>query len=240
MEELKMTPKELSRIMYNVDVIGKGYYGVVFEYNGKLIKMDKKLCNLFEKNLFKNSDELFKEYSDDFYFEQFVDLEQIEHLSDLQDKIKLTKMPQGVVKMNDMYTGIILTPHYNHIKLNKFPKGNYKELLLLLRNLLLEVRELEDNGILHTDLKRTAQFSIGHEYNILYKDVTPQLIDLDGYLVRYKDINSYAEMYQQLAEIIIDFFNLNNIRTDLKPYYVNDANDISEMLDELEYKTRGM
>ncbi len=240
MRELKVSPEELKNIIDNGKTLGKGFFGTVFTYKDKLIKLDNSLYNLLKIN----DPILAREVVEDHYKfpdqrEDFNNRDQIEYLSGMQKNIKLTKLPEGIVtlkdvnsKINGISPGIIIPYHMNHQKLEKLSKKDYQKVLIILKNLLLAVRELADNRIAQEDLIE-ANSKNKHKYNVMYKDTTPQIIDLSGDLVAEGDyfINA-KEMYKQLGSIIFDFADETNIkRVDLSSFEEN-----KELLEEFERK----
>ena len=238
MRELKVSPEELKNIIDNGKMIGKGFFGTVFTYQDKLIKLDKSLYNLLEVN----DKSLAKEVIENHYKfpdqrEDFNSRDQIEYLANQQKHIKLTRLPEGIVtlkdvnsKINGISPGIIIPYHMNHQKLEKLSKKDYQKVLIILKNLLLAVKELADNRISQEDLIE-ANSQNKHKYNVMYKDTTPQIIDLSGEFIVEGDyfINA-REMYRGLGNIIFDFINDENFpREELTSYEEN-----KELLDDYE------
>ena len=240
MKEVKVSPEELKNIIDNSKMIGKGFFGTVFTYKDKLIKLDNSLYNLLKIN----DPILSKEVVEDHYKfpdqrEDFNDRDQIEYLSSQQKNIKYTKLPEGIVTLKDVNSkidgispGIIIPYHKDHQKLEKLSKRDYQKVLIILKNLLLAVKELADNRIAQEDLIE-ANSKNKHKYNVMYKDTTPQIIDLSGDLVAEGEyfINA-KEMYRGLGDIIFDFADETNIkRVDLSSFEEN-----KELLEEFERK----
>lgn len=238
MRELKVSPEELKNIIDNGKMIGKGFFGTVFTYQDKLIKLDKSLYNLLEVN----DKSLAKEVIENHYKfpdqrEDFNSRDQIEYLANQQKHIKLTRLPEGIVtlkdvnsKINGISPGIIIPYHMNHQKLERLSKKDYLKVLIILKNLLLAVKELADNRISQEDLIE-ANSQNKHKYNVMYKDTTPQIIDLSGEFIVEGDyfINA-REMYRGLGNIIFDFINDENFpREELTSYEEN-----KELLDDYE------
>lgn len=239
MEELKVTPEELKNIIDNGKIIGKGFFGTVFTYKDKLIKLDKTLHNLLNIN-----DKCFaRDIVEDHYkfgdlAEDFSDLDQLEYLASKQKDIKLTKLPTGFVSMKDVSPrimgispGIIIPYHRNHQELELLSKKDYQKVLIILRKLLLAVKELADNKIDHEDL---VVCNKKEGYNVLYQGDTPQIIDLSGDLIMAGDsFISAKEMYRQLGEIIYNFTNDEVLFKSTKPAF-GTYEENKELLDEYE------
>ena len=211
MKELNVSPEELKNIIENGRILGKGFFGTVFTYQDKLIKLDNTLYNLLkinDKTLSRNIVEDFYRFDDRCV--DFNNRSQLEYLASKQKDIKLTKLPEGIVTLKDVSPritgispGIIIPYHKNHQKLELLSKKDYQKVLIILRKLLLAVKELADNKISHEDLRSRNK---KEEYNVLYKGDTPQIIDLSGDLIAEGDdfINA-REMYIGLGEIIFNF-----------------------------------
>ena len=137
-------------------------------------------------------------------------------------------------KINGISPGIIIPYHMNHQKLEKLSKKDYQKVLIILKNLLLAVRELADNRIAQEDLIE-ANSKNKHKYNVMYKDTTPQIIDLSGDLVAEGDyfINA-KEMYKQLGHIIFNFID----NQDIKKEELTSFEENKELLEEFERKIK--
>ena len=134
MEELKLTPSELKKIIDDSKMIGSGFFGTTFEYNGDLIKLDNNLYSLLRANDPILAEHVFKDrYRWD--REPFANPEQIATLASKQKDITLTKLPKGIVKVDGIIPGIIIPYHRNHQGLEKLPPNDYKRLLIILRKL---------------------------------------------------------------------------------------------------------
>ena len=239
MREIKVSPEELKNIIDNGKMIGKGFFGTVFTYKDKLIKLNNNLYNLLKGKDSSMSKETIEEYyklSDQ--REDFNDRSQIEYLSSIQKDVKLTKLPEGIVtlkdvnyKVNGISPGVIIPYHENHQKLEKLSKKDYQKVLIILKNLLLAVRELADNRIAQEDLIEANSNNKHNKYNVMYKDTTPQIIDLSGdFIMEGKYFINAKEMYKQLGNIIFDFIDEDN-REDLTSFEEN-----KELLDDFERK----
>lgn len=238
MRELKLTPLEMKRLIQNTRMIGQGNFGVTFEHNGRLIKLDKYLYSLLRVNDDADFtfDQVYHKYKPD-----FADPLQIARLVEKQKNITLTSLPEGIVTINGRTTGIIIPYHRNHLALEKLSPKDYKRLLIILRKLLQEVRELADNEISQEDLAHFPdKWSRKKEYNVLYQGDTPQIIDLAGDFVRVgQDFTDPSLMYRSLADVILDFFVLNQLETDVKEEDITDPKKAEALIDELERRLKG-
>ena len=246
MEEIKLSPKELALAIKNGRILGSGYFGTVFTYQDKLIKLDKDLycllCNNYHHSDEKVIERFYKNNQND-----FINRHQIEELVKKQSNVTLTKLPTGIVTLKDVdpklmniSPGIIIPYHKNHQKLEMLKKNDYKKLLIILKKLLLAVRELADNEIAQEDLGQKNSHSKRRDCNILYKGDTPQIIDLAGKYVKVSDEFIDASlMYQSLGEVILDYFTLYKLESPYKAYDIEKDSQIVELLNEFEHQMKG-
>ncbi len=183
-------------------VIGRnGSNGVVFSHGENLIKLHKRLFSLLEVNCRELANHVFKDvfrYDD----EPFVRKEQIEYLLSIQENVTLTDFDKGIVLVNERICGSILTPHLDYKDLTDYNPNSLSELLKILENILLALRELEKNGVSHLDLAMNEK---GFEptLNVLYKGIDIKLCDLSGEFVTYGKYASPNLMYKQYVELMV-------------------------------------
>ena len=242
MKEVKVSPEELKNIIDNSKMIGKGFFGTVFTYKDKLIKLDKSLFRLLNLNDKRFARDVVEDhYKFDDLVEDFSDLDQLDYLSSKQKDVKRTKFPTGFISMKGVSPriygvspGIIIPYHRNHQELKYLSKEEYIKILNVLKNLLLAVKELADNEIAHEDLVVKNKKD---EYNILYQGETPQIIDVSGELICAGDYFKNArEMYRELGKIIYNFTN-NVVLLDSRPQF-SSFEENKELLDEYERRIK--
>jgi len=239
MEELKLTPEQLKELMEDGEMIGQGFFGTTFRYKDSLIKLDNSLYSLLNGNKKKFSDEMF-DYRYRWGKENFAKEEQIAFLANKQKDITLTKLPQGIVRVKDVIPGIIIPYHKNHDSLEKLSPKDYKKLLVILKKLLLAVQELADNKIAQTDLIQYDKHTNKPKYNILYKDETPQIIDLEGpRIICGKDFVEGEDMYKELGEVILQYFKANDLKINITNEDIKDENKARDLINELENRIKG-
>jgi|LSQX01.2.fsa_nt_gb hypothetical protein len=130
------------------------------------------------------------------------------HISDLVEKqknIRLTKLPLGIIKVNNQTAGCFMVKHANHLDMNKFKTLRPKAQLLVLHTLITKVQELVANNIYHLDLKHESM--IDSKSNILIsKKGDVQIIDFDGgsaEIVKTNDASGIENfVYTSLGELI--------------------------------------
>lgn len=249
MEEIKLTPKELKNIVDIGNLIGSGFFGSVFTYKGRLIKMDENLYRLLKVNHPDVSAHVIRDrYRWD--KDDFNSREQLEELSKRQPKIR-PRVPEGIItiksddtKINGISPGIII-PHFEGYEdLSKISKTDYKQLLILMRQVLDDIKGLADNEIAQEDL-----FRHGYENNpnhteiigsnIIQKNGDAQIIDMSGPLIKVgKDFEGAKKMYSDFAKMMNYYYKANGIN----PIY-NENDDLTEddlkrMVTEFEKATR--
>lgn len=241
MEEIKLTPEELKKAIDFGKLIGSGFFSSVFTYKGRLIKLDKELYKLLKVNDPSLSTEMVEKR---FLWDQedFNDRDQLEELEKRQPFIR-PRVPEGIVtlkgvnsKINGISPGIII-PYFNGYKsLKDISKTDYKRLLIILRKIFEDIKNLADNEISNEDL--VARNKTG-DSNILQKGNDAQIIDMSGPLVTVgKTFNGPKYMYEDFAVMLNNYYKANG----LDPIY--DENDdidehkLAEMITELEKNTK--
>ena len=246
MEELKVSPEELKKLIDMGKVLGKGFFGYVFEYKDKLIKLDDRLYKLLRNNSIADA-EWVVHHRYKFDQDDFIDRSQLEYLFSVQPNVTLTKLPEGIVTLRDVdpkyigiSTGIIIPYHKNHEKLEKLSRLEYKKVLIILKKLLEAVRELAEHKISQEDFVQYDRFNRQkRNYNVLYQGDTPQIIDMSGVeIMAGSDFVDAKNMYKGLGNIVFDYFDFNDLKS---PYLKNEADSdqkIVEMIDEFEKQTK--
>lgn len=246
MEEVYVTPTDLKKLIDIGKLVGEGYYGSVFTYQDRLIKLDRTLYHLLKENDIKESGQkVYYRYLGG--RENFDDPEQIDILSKLQPNIKKTKLPLGIIRFIDVdYQNMYLTPgtiipyHMYHANLDSLLKNDIIHVLKILKELLLCVKELEDNGIAQEDMYHPT-IDGKSTYNILYKKDIPQFIDMSGPNVtcgkKYRDAKS---MYIELGNVIIDFFKYNHFPSPYPRWHTENYEKNRELIKEFEKQVNGM
>ena len=248
MEEINLTPKELKSIIDKEKAIGFGFFGAVITYGSKLLKIDKGLYQKLKDAQVYESNYIVDTYYHNNGKKDFQDRNQIEELVNKQKDIKLTKLPLGIITLKDVSKdiydispGIIIPYHKGYDKLENLNYKNYKRLLIILKKLLLAVKELEDNRIAQEDLIQYNEFDIvKRQTNVLYKDYTPEIIDMSGFFVKVG--NTYIDsknMYRDLSDIFLDYCFFNGLKSSFTREKVTTYEENKEILSELESYLKG-
>ena len=240
MELLEFNPTTLKDYIEEGTLVSdKGFSSTVFLHGNSLIKLYKRLY----QDLKVNSRNLAERRFNDIYRwgkRPFVNPDQIEYLSSIQPHIHLTDFDKGIVKVNDQVCGVILTNHLDYQDLTNIEGNNKKQILTILKNILLSLKELEQNGISHLDLAM-AERGKKPTLNVLYKGEDTKLCDLSGKFITYgEDFDPYT-MYEEYREVVKIL--LNKI-TKLYPEYedkffipdIRTYNEADKMLLDIEKK----
>ena len=240
MEEIKLTPEELKEAIDFGKLIGSGFFSSVFTYKGRLIKLDKELYKLLKANDSSISKEMVeRRYRWD--TEDFNDRDQLEELEKKQPFIR-PRVPEGIVTLKDVNTEInglspgIIVPHFKGYKsLTNISKSDYKRLLIIMRKIFDDIKNLADNEIANEDLGAHRKTS---DYNIVQKKDDAQIIDMSGPFVTVgKTYNGPEYMYGDFAALINHYYKTNG----LEPIYDEnediDEHKLAEMITEFEKQT---
>lgn len=193
--EVKYNLEELKEFIKNGKKVNYGRIGNSILYDGLLINFDSDLCECV-KSPHRISDRQIEKYIYNRHIENsLVDTKQIDYLISKQEKVNLTKFPKGICTFNDMPVGVILPnlKDYQYSLLFLEDISDY-ELYLILKNVLLAIKELEENGIYKLYLT---------ESSILYDGKIPKLIDLYGSRLKYGENDSYRErVYNEFISLL--------------------------------------
>ena len=206
MEILKYNPFEMKDVIDNSKLVSdKGFSGSIILHDKKLLKIQKK----FYQDLKVNS-RIFaeKRFNDVYRWDKrpYVEPDQIKYLCSIQKNIHLTDFDKGIVMVNDQVCGTILTPHLDYQDLTDLETNNPKTILILLKNILNSLKELENYHISHLDLAM-AERGQKPTLNILYKENDIKLCDLSGRYITYKDNFDREGMYQEFSQVILILLN---------------------------------
>lgn len=242
MEEVKLTPKELKEAIDFGKLIGHGFFGSVFTYKGKLIKLDKKLYRYLKK---ANPYDATRKVMEYYYYkvkEDFNDRDQIEELSKRQSNVR-TRLPEGIISFKDVNShvnglspGIVIPYFKGYENIKKISKDDYKRILITLRTIFDDIRNLADNEIAQEDITGGNFLS---DPNILQKDDDAQLIDMSGEFVTVgSTFTTPIEMYKDFAKLIYQYYKASGLK---EPYPINNEiteDKLAEIITEFEKQTR--
>ena len=157
MKRLDITAQELYEIIEKNEVVGRGWYGMVFKLNdSELFKFDYKNFKLSLNNLqFADVCEAIEiAKAANKTLKEVCHIENpnagIEKLISLQDKIKFTKLTKGLVFVDDVCVGYLLNYHKDMISILDYCKKHTlgdEERKQIIENIKRNAKELFDNGI---------------------------------------------------------------------------------------------
>lgn len=240
MDEIKCTPKELKDIITNSKLIGRGFFSKVFLYDGVLFKLDGSLYDLLKVNYKCFSDEVFEQR---YHYDKtdFADLNHIKELAEKQKDITLTKLPKGIVKVNDRISGVILPYHKDYKDASLLSLKDYRDLLTVLKNLLLALKELAENRITQEDLY-CDEYRDKPLRNVVYNNnFDTQIIDLDSsHFVKIgsKYIDS-SKMADSFKNVIFGYYGLYNLENSKPKKEYKTIDDCVELLEEFSNALEG-
>lgn len=233
MHEIQLTPEKLKEAIDLGKLINSGLYSRVFTYGNRLIKLDQELYDLLkDEDIYLSKFAIYERYKSQ--KEDFNSREQIRDLIIKQPFIR-PRVPEGIItlksddsKINEISPGIILYPFINYTQMKHTPL-DCKRLLIILKIIFNDIKNLADNGIAHEDL---------HTENILIQGYDAQIIDMSGSNIKVgKDFSNANIMYECFAKII-DFYN-DTYGFERIPLEKNiTENDLSLMITEFEKQTK--
>lgn len=192
MNIIRLTHKELYNVLINSSEVGKGCFGItLFFPDGTFTKINKNLYEVatLEKQLYGKWEDYFLNY----YFKghsDFADREFIEYLISKQSKVKLSKFDTGIIEVDGKVCGTLPYYHDGYKSIDHLDVLDSKTVIILLRNLLEKLYELEKNEVYHNDLW------IGINPNVLYRELDTQIIDFsDKDYIKTQGLESKRDMY---------------------------------------------
>ena len=149
-------------------------------YNGILVKFYSEMYKMFKYYDLLNEEQIMRLFlnKNGEIVNTFVDFNKLRYFREKAPNIKLSTLPQEAFYFNDIPVGIIQPYFSKHKWLHFLEDLSYKEMYYLLRNILLELHELEENGIYQLNINRN---------NIVYNGIKPELVDLCSSSVSYGD-----------------------------------------------------
>lgn len=237
MEKIYTSLNDLPQVVLDSHFIGgteKNYHRL-FLYDDSLIKVNKYLYYAaYDREIGKLRKELINQAltSPSIFI-------QTKLLEKKQRDVLLSSFPKGIFYVNHIPSGIILNYHRDYRSLQNYFIKDYKEFLIILRRILIRIKELDDNDIYQRDLNLS---------NILYNNENVELIDLDGPFIKigrdpkirkamyFKYLNNIMILLQYRSRgfhHVIDHVSRYMDRND--PSYDNCARLIDEM-EEMEEK----
>ena len=169
--EVNYSFEELKEFIKNGKNICYGDTNSVIYYNNLLVKFNAEMYSMFKKRKDVDEEQVMRLFCDKNgeIINSFIDFRQLEYFREKASNIKLSTLPQEVFYLNNVPVGIIEPYFPKHNWLHFMEDLSHKEMYYLVRNILLSLRELEENGIYRLGINRN---------NVFYNGVKPELIDL--------------------------------------------------------------
>lgn len=206
MEIYNLKYEELKKIILSSK---KNHYGITNRIipvaNGAIkinLNLVKKICN--EQTKENDFMEFFQNNGTYFLPVEKIDTKQISYLESISNNIKLTKMPKGIVRVNDLDIATLLNYHEGYHWLSYLEDITFEEYYHLVFNLLEEIRELENNDLYHINLDTR---------HVIYNEIKPQIVSIDGKNLKY-NVHNYQQkeeyrmnMYRRFTSIFLELIN---------------------------------
>ncbi len=232
MTGINITKDELKKLKE----IGSGTEGRVFEYDKNILlkiyrtqlrnifRVDSKYIKIYDKDTVK-IDKSF-DYINYFISNGDEDL-RIRHKDGLkmaikrQDSINRTALPMDIVNIDGVFAGCLLKK-INGIQIHKLIGMPNKYKKKIIKNLLIDIEELLNNYIYHTDIANSP-YSVslfmnekdnfvakkGHSHVLVNPiSLKTNIIDLDGKSTTYMERNNYnleQKCLMNLTRLIVEF-----------------------------------
>lgn len=163
------------------------------------------------------------------FAERYPEQRLVEKLLKEQSKIKLSRFPEGITTIENVVTGQVIPFYDGYIKFRLFAQNaEMIELYQLYLQTIKIFKELEDNGIIYTDI-HTANLVVHPET----KDI--QLIDFDDHRV-YFDRYEFGSMIDNLKATLNRLNEINGLKQITNIDKTNSLNEIEEAVQYDAYK----
>lgn len=191
MKKLNLSVSQLIKIVAENEIIGQGCYGIIYKLNDEMlfkfkykdfiedfeedIEEEGRTINIRKLKDISERIEDWKEIYKEIYSDGEDPDEKTKKLIKLQDKIRLTKLTQGLVYVSGLCVGYLLHYHKNMVCLHNFLENNeisIEDKKIIFQNIENAVKELCDNKIYMDDLN-AGNILINPENNSI------QLIDFE-------------------------------------------------------------
>ena len=171
MMDIKYNFENLKNFIKNGDRISCGNLNNYVYHDSLLVKFDDELLKTFKRNPNVDEDDIRRIFYDNKkgLIKSAVDFNKLDYFKRVSKDIKLSSLPEGVMYLEDIPIGTIEPYFKNYRWLHFMEDVSHKEMYYLLRNILLSLYELEQNGIYRLNLDRN---------NIMYNGKKPELVDL--------------------------------------------------------------
>jgi len=183
---------------YNVSCGNNNSY---IYYDGVLVNFCKEIIDVFKKNKNIDEDDVIRIFCNNNgeIIKNVIDFAKLDYFKKVSKKITLTKLPEGVLYFDDIPIGTIEPYFEKHRWLHFLEDVSHKEMYSLLKNILLRLHELEQNGVYRLALDRN---------NIMYNGKKPQLVDLmDSNVIYGKNKVLEQSVYSNYLDLLYDIIH---------------------------------
>lgn len=189
----------------------EGIYILKFDDNTKAFKTHSEIQQFNYKNLLG----------------RYCEHKLVEKLIREQDKIKLCDFPIGIVTIEGLMAGQVIPFYDGFINIRDYaPKAKMIELYQLYFAALKIFKELQENGIIYTDI-HSRNLVVNPETNII------KLIDFDEGRIYFDDLSSAVD---SMIDNLKNFLNIINKLNGLTPIVnLEKTNTLSEISEAIQY-----
>lgn len=219
-DSLYLSSDEFS--LYEKKLIGEGKDAKVYAYSNEfLLKIYKECTSIISFEKFDTANGVLKAYS------PFIIREAISR----QKYVKNTSLPLAIIYVDGIFKGSLIKRYKFSFELHKiWGFLSHKKKCVILRRLLNNVKELNDNFIYHFDLTNKPNgFGSGdhsHSNILISRGFDVNIIDLDGrstiytneYNPSYENI-VYSSLLSLIIELITDFDIPDDMEYEDKKFY---------------------
>lgn len=199
--EIKYNFENLKKFITEGYKISCGNNNSYIYYDGVLINFCKEIIDTFRKNKNIDEDDIIRIFCNNKgeITKNVIDFAKLDYFKKVSKHITLTKLSEGVLYFDNIPIGTIEPYFDKHHWLHFLEDVSYKEMYWLLKNILLSLHELEQNGIYRLGLDRN---------NIMYNDKKPQLVDLmDKSVICGKDKSLEQNVYSNYLDLLYDIIH---------------------------------
>lgn len=221
--EIKYNFENLKKFITEGYKIACGNNNSYIYYDGVLVNFCKEIIDAFRRNKNIDEDDIIRIFCNNKgeITKKVIDFNKLDYFKKVSKNIALTKLPKGVLYYESIPIGTIEPYFEKHHWLHFLEDVGHKEMYLLLKDILLRLHELEQNGIYRLGLDRN---------NIMYNDKKPELVDLmDSNVTCGKDKILEQNVYSNYLDLLYAIihrqsFDANLYREFRDVLTINDCN----------------
>lgn len=199
--EIKYNFENIKKFITEGYQISCGNNNSYIYHDGILANFCKELLDAFRRNKNIKEDDVKRIFCNNKgeLTNSFVDLSKLNYLNKVSKDITLTKLPEGVFYLDNIPIGTIEPYFKGYHWLHFLEDVSHKEMYALLKNILIRLHELEQNGVYRLALDRN---------NIMYNGKKPQLVDMmDKSVICGKDKSLKQNVYANYLDLLYDIIH---------------------------------